>query len=172
MKTTGKCLLTTGIPLIEELEASPGFPSKEDILRGPTAVIECIQDIPCNPCEAVCPNKAIVVGKPITNLPVFIGEKCDACGLCIAACPGQAIFRVDATYSDAQATVSFPYEYLPLPQKGDVVSGVNRAGKVVCQANVLRVQKPKGFDHTAVITIVVPKELVMIVRSIQQLSRD
>jgi Fe-S-cluster-containing hydrogenase component 2 len=103
-------------------------------------------------------------------LPVFIGDKCDACGLCIAACPGQAIFRVDATYSDTQATVSFPYEYLPLPQKGDVVSGVNRSGKVVCQAQVLRVQKPKGFDRTAVITIIVPKELVMVVRSIQRLS--
>ena len=168
MKNQG--LRYTGIPLLEELVASPGYPSYEDILKGPIAVIECIQDIPCNPCEVVCPNRAIVVGDPITNLPVFFGERCDACGICIAACPGQAIFRVDTTYSQEMATVSFPYEYIPMPSEGDCVEAVNHAGEGVCEARVVRIQQPKRFDHTAVVTVVVPKELAMVVRSMKQLT--
>jgi NADPH-dependent 2,4-dienoyl-CoA reductase/sulfur reductase-like enzyme/Fe-S-cluster-containing hydrogenase component 2 len=164
-----KGILTTGIPSKEELEASPGYPSAEDLARkSPMVVIECVQDIPCNPCEAACPNGAIFVGNPITSLPVFYAEKCDACGRCIPICPGQAIFRVDMTYSEDKATVAFPYEFLPLPEKGDIVQGVNRAGEVVCEAEVLRVQRPKGFDHTAVITVVVPRDLAMEVRSMER----
>jgi len=49
------------------------------------------------------------------------------------------------------------------------VQGVNRAGEMVCDAEVLRVQQPKGFDHTAVVTVVVPKDLAMEVRSMKRL---
>jgi Fe-S-cluster-containing hydrogenase component 2 len=134
-------------------------------------VIECVQDIPCNPCELVCPNSAIYVGEPITNLPVFLAEECDACSQCIPICPGQAIFRVDMTYAEDHAAVSFPYEFLPMPKKGDVVQGVNRAGEVLCSAEVLRVQQPKTFDLTAVITVAVPKDLAMEVRGMKRLPR-
>lgn len=164
-------ILATGILSREELEASPGYPNVEDLARGPMVVIECVQDIPCDPCQAACPNGAIFVGDPITNLPVFYAEKCDACGRCIPICPGQAIFRVDMTYSQDKASVAFPYEFLPMPEKGDIVQGVNRAGEVVCEAEVLRVQQPKGFDHTAVITVVVSKDLAMEVRSMKRLPR-
>ena len=159
---------TTGIPSKRELEASPGYPKADSLARGPIIIIECVQDIPCNPCEGACPSGAIKVGNPITNLPVFDVEKCDGCGTCIPICPGQAIFRVDMTYQTDKATVSFPYEFLPLPKKGDVVEAVDRAGDVICEAEVLRVQQPKGFDHTAVITVIVPKDLTMEVRSIKR----
>lgn len=167
-KMEKKGLKATGIPSIEELKASPGYPSQEALGKGPIVVIECVQDIPCNPCEPACPNGAIVVGNPITNLPVFFADKCDGCGRCIPLCPGQAIFRVDITYSNEKATVSFPYEFLPMPKRGEIVKGVDRAGKAVCDAEVLRVQKPKNFDNTAVITIAVPKNLAMEVRSIKR----
>mgnify|MGYP005845465563 CR=1 FL=1 len=169
-KTGG--LRATGIPSREELEASPGYPSAEALARGPLVVIECVQDIPCNPCELACPQGAIYVGEPITNLPVFRAEACNACGQCIPICPGQAIFRVDMTYKEDTALVSFPYEFLPMPQKGDVVEGVNRAGEVVCSATVVRVQRPKSFDQTAVITVEVPKDLAMEVRSMKRLPRE
>ena len=159
----------TGIPSKEELEASPGYPRSEALVKGPLVVIECVQDIPCNPCEVVCPRGAIKVGNPITNLPVFHADNCNGCGVCIPICPGQAIFRVDMTHSMDKAAVSFPYEFLPLPKKGDIVQGVNRAGEVVCGAEVLRVQRPKSFDNTAVITVAVPKTLAMEVRSMKKL---
>lgn len=162
-------LIYTGIPSKEELEASPGYPPPEVLAKGPTVVIECVQDIPCNPCEAACPKGAILVGEPITNLPRFFPERCDACGLCIPACPGQAIFRIDMTYSEKEAAVSFPYEFLPMPEKGNVVQAVNRAGEVVCEGKVLRVLTPRKYDRTAVITLAVPKELAMEVRSMRRL---
>jgi len=162
---------TTGIPSKEELEASPGYPSYEALTRGPIVVIECVQDIPCNPCESICPKGAIRVGNPITRLPVFYPEECDGCGNCIPICPGQAIFRVDINHAEDKATVSFPYEYLPLPKKNDIVQGVNRTGEAVCEAEVLRVQKPRKFAQTTVITVAVPKELAMEVRSIKRLKR-
>ena len=114
-------LATTGVPSQEELEASPGFPSAEALARGAVVVIECVQDIPCNPCELTCPQNAIFVGEPITNLPVFRAEACNACGQCIPICPGQAIFLVDLTFSQDTAAVAFPYEFLPMPRSGDVV---------------------------------------------------
>ena len=73
------------------------------------------------------------------------------------------------TYSEDKATVAFPYEFLHMPEKGDIVQGVNRAGEVVCEAEVLRVQRPKAFDRTAVITVVVPEDLAMEVRSMKRL---
>jgi Fe-S-cluster-containing hydrogenase component 2 len=165
-------LRATGIPSKAELEASPGYPSPEALNRGPIVVIECVQDIPCDPCEPACPRGAIKVGSRITNLPVFYADKCDGCGMCIPICPGQAIFRVDLTYSADKATVSFPYEFLPLPKKGDIVQGVNRAGEVVCEAEVLRVQNPKRFAQTTVITVAVPKDLAMEVRSMKRLKQQ
>jgi hypothetical protein len=59
--------------------------------------------------------------------------------------------------------VSFPHESLPLPEKGILVPGVSRA----CQDRVLRVQRPESFDLTAVITLLVPKEPAMEVRSMK-----
>jgi len=164
-------LRTTGIPSKAELEASPGYPSREALATGPIVVIECVQDIPCDPCEPACPRGAITVGNRITNLPIFYAKKCNGCGRCIPICPGQAIFRVDMTYSEEKATVSFPYEFLPMPKKRDTVQGVNRAGDVVCEAEVLRVQNPRGFAQTAVITLAVPKDLAMEVRGIKRLKR-
>jgi len=159
-------LAKNGALSLEELAALPGMPSKERLAQGPVVVIECAQEIPCNPCEAACPNGAIKVGEPITNLPVLAEEKCTGCGLCIAACPGQAIFVIDMTYSEAEATVQLPYEFLPLPAKGDLVDGLDREGQKICTARVLKVLNPKKFDRTPVITIAVPKECAMAVRNI------
>jgi Fe-S-cluster-containing hydrogenase component 2 len=170
MKAVNKIsrLRATGIPSEEELASSPGYPSDEDLSIGPIVVIECVEDIPCNPCEPACPKGAIKVGSPITNLPVFYAERCDGCGRCIPICPGQAIFRVDLSHSEDMASVSFPYEFLPMPKKGDIVQVVGREGSALCDAEVLRVQRPRSFDRTAVVTVAVPKPLVMRVRSIRK----
>jgi len=70
---------------------------------------------------------------------------------------GLSYFLVDITYSKEEAAVSFPFEYLPLPEEGARVNAVNRAGKVVCQATVIKVQNPAKCDYTPVITVVIPK---------------
>ena len=37
--------------------------------KGPKAVIECKQDIPCNPCTTCCAFKAITFAGSISSLP-------------------------------------------------------------------------------------------------------
>ena len=138
--------------------------------QGPVVVIECPQEIPCNPCEEACPHDAITVGTPITNCPQLDETKCIGCGLCIPRCPGLAIFMVDLTYSDELAAVTVPHEYLPLPEAGQKATAVNRAGKPVCEAEVLKIVNTKANDRTAVITVTVPKEHAEEVRGIVRLG--
>ena len=161
-----------GFYSVDELAKSPGYPSRERMMRGPVAVIECTQEIPCNPCEAACPHGAITVGRPITRLPELDGEKCTGCGLCVAACPGLAVFVVDLTHAPGLAVVSFPYEYLPVPAKGDKVMACDRAGHEVCEAEVLRVSCPPRNDRTAVVTVVVPAAFAEEVRGLVRPGGD
>jgi Fe-S-cluster-containing hydrogenase component 2 len=156
----------SGVLSTEELAKLPGMPSEERLRREPVAVIECGQEIPCNPCEGLCRQGAIAIGEPITNLPVLNEDKCTGCGLCIAGCPGQAIFVVDTTYSETECTVAMPYEFLPLPQKGQTVDGLDREGQVICSSRVVKVVNPSGFDRTPVVTAAVPKGCAMSVRNI------
>ena len=158
----------TGLATREELLNSPGYPSAERMAKGAVAVIECTQEIPCDPCEAACPVGAISVGQPITTVPILDGTKCTGCGLCIAACPGQAIFLVDLTYADSEALVAFPYEFLPLPTIGNEVDAVNREGKVVTRGRIVRVLNPRKYDRTPVVYIAVPKRFAQEVRSIRR----
>lgn len=162
----------TGVPSKEELAAAPGVPSEERMKRGRVAVIECVQEIPCNPCENACRFQAIHIGEQITDLPRIDEEKCTGCGACVAACPGLAITIVDKSYSAEEGTIDFPFEYLPLPQEGSLVQAVSRGGEAVCQARVLRVKKPKAYEGTAVVSIAVPLEYVDEVRSIKRLCRS
>lgn len=156
----------TGVPSKEELAKIPGMPSEARMAKGPVAVIECVQEIPCNPCEAACPFEAIGVGEPITSLPVLDEEKCTGCGACVAACPGLAIFTVNMAYSETEAAVAFPYEYRPLPAKNDLVEAVDREGKVVSRGRVLDIKMPKAFKQTAVVTLAVPKAMGFQVRGL------
>lgn len=167
-KKTG--VIYDGYPSMEEIVAANGWPSEERFSKGPVAIAECVQEIPCNPCEAACPFQAIKIGTPITNTPRIIEEKCTGCGSCIAACSGLAIFVIDKTYSETEALVSFPFEYLPLPEKGDRAEALSRGGEPVCEGTVIRVMNPKRNDHTPVITVAVPKEKADEVRTIRRLS--
>lgn len=153
-------------PKTEEFKKQPGYPSKERMSKGMVAVIECEQEIPCNPCETSCPNNAIIVGDNITDLPELFGEKCVGCGLCVAKCPGQAIFMIDMTYSDKTALVGFPYEYLPLPQKDQEVEAVDRNGEILGKGIVRKIQNSRTMDKTNVIYVEVIKEIGEEVRSI------
>jgi len=165
-------LVLNGYPSVSELKEKGKYPSDERFAKGAVAVIECLQEIPCNPCEAACPMHAITVGEPITSLPCLDEEKCIGCGKCVAMCSGQAIFIVDKTWSETEASVSFPHEYLPLPEKGQKVSAVNRGGEVVCEGTVIRVVNPASYDCTPVVTLAVPRELADEVRGMRRIGHE
>lgn len=149
-------LLTRGFMTEEELAAFPTVNSHD---TGIHPVIECTQNIPCNPCQEACKFGCISVGENITRLPgVVPGSKCTGCGMCVANCPGQAIFLVDETFEEGYASITMPYEFLPAPKVGDRGEALDRQGKAVCQAEVVSVKTNKIFDHTMLLTIKVPKE--------------
>ena len=161
----------TGIPSPAELAVCPGIPSEERQRRGRVAVVECVQEIPCNPCEAACKFGAISVGEQITALPRLDEEKCTGCGLCVPGCPGLAITIVDKSRDDGRAEVEFPFEYLPLPAKGQTVTAAGRAGEEVCRAEVASVKTGQAFGGTTVVGILVPLEFADQVRTIKRLPR-
>lgn len=159
----------TGIPSNEELSHCPGFPSQERMKKGRVAIIECIQNIPCNPCEAACPMKAIHIGDDITALPHLDEAKCIGCSICLTFCPGIAITVIDKSYSDHLAQIDFPYEFLPLPHKGDVVDAVGRDGQFLCLANVISVSHTESKGDTPIISMELPIEFADEARSMKRL---
>lgn len=154
-------LIKTGVPTNEDIiEITP---PKERREKGPVAVIECFQRIPCNPCFTACNFGAIEEFDDINDRPKIDYEKCTGCGVCLTKCPGLAIFIVDESYSEDEALVKIPYEFLPLPEEGSFVTGLNREGKPVCRAQVKKVQIMK--NKTNIVTLIVPKEYSMDVRA-------
>ena len=150
-----KSLLEKGYMDDEEMERYPGVVKK----AGVHPVIECSQNIPCDPCQEACPFGCIKVGERITDLPAVVEDStCRNCGACVAACPGQAIFLVNEDAEEKMGTVSLPYEFLPRPEVGDKGVALDRSGRVICDAEVVKIQNVGSFDRTAVLTMKVPKE--------------
>jgi thioredoxin reductase/Fe-S-cluster-containing hydrogenase component 2 len=170
-KNRGKHIETTdeGIQISENL-LKKGYVSDDEIERFPGVtrkagihpVIECTQNIPCNPCQDSCPKKCIKIGENITALPALNPDyQCIGCGMCVASCSGQAIFLVDETYEDGFASITLPYEFLPLPKAGDKGIALGRNGQKVCEAEVVDVKSSPAFDKTHLLTMKVPSEYVM-----------
>ncbi|RLF48149.1 MAG: hypothetical protein DRN20_05060 [Thermoplasmata archaeon] len=139
------------------------IPSEDRLRRGPVAIFECPQEIPCNPCVDSCPVGAVSM-ENINSPPIVDYDKCIGCAQCLRVCPGLAIFLIDLSKGD-HAHITIPYEFLPLPKEGDMVDGLSRDGKPICKAKVVRVLL--SDEGTNLVTIEVPKELFMDVRNIR-----
>lgn len=150
-------LLEHGFVADDEIERYPGVTHR----KGIHPVIECTQNIPCNPCQDACPKGCISIGANITSLPTVTENPCIGCGMCVASCSGQAIFLVDEDTGDGYGTVTLPYEFLPIPEKGTKGVALGRDGHEVCEAEVVSVRSAKAFDHTNLLTMKVPKDMVM-----------
>lgn len=156
-------IATDGIPTEEDLKKV--IPPKERLAKGPVVIVECFQSIPCDPCAASCPFGAIKPFEDINHLPSVDYNLCTGCASCITACPGLAIFVVELNYSDREALIKIPYELLPLPHKGQMVSGLDRKGKKVAEVKVAQVIRSK--NKTNVISVTAPRDLAMVIRNIK-----
>jgi len=163
---TSKGAAAEGIPTPDELKETPGYPSLKRLQESPVAIIECIEEIPCDPCETACPAGAIKIGSSITNLPVLDEDKCTGCGVCISSCPGLAIFVLSLNYTDESALISFPFEFFPLPKVGEEVSAIDRQGRTVCKGKVVKILNKRKQDRTPVVSISIPKKYALVVRGI------
>jgi Fe-S-cluster-containing hydrogenase component 2 len=155
-----------GCPLSQSL-LTKGYLAEEELSDFPATtwggktrvVLECTQNIPCDPCQDICPRGCIKVGSDITALPLLVPEReCTGCGLCVGVCSGQAIFLINDAYDKTGGTVGLPYEFYPLPAKGDVGWALDRSGTEIGEAVVVDVRSPKALDKTAMLVIRVARE--------------
>lgn len=158
-------LIQDGIPTKEDLLKAT--PSEERFSLGAVAIAECFQKIPCNPCTKACAKHAIKIEPDINETPEIDFEVCNGCGACIARCPGLAIFVVDKTYSEAEALVKLPFEFIPVPKEGQLACGLDRSGKELGWFPVVKVISGGKKNMTQTISLAVPKELAMEVRNIK-----
>ena len=154
----------TGIPSLSDIESA--FPDEARLKQGPVAVIECFQEIPCNPCQNACRRNAIQPFEDITHLPKIITDNCNGCALCVPQCPGLAIMTVHLDFSEDKAMMSIPYEFKPLPKAGETVKGLDRSGKEVAPVQVVKVLDTKITDKTPVISFVLDKKYIKMIRNI------
>ncbi|WP_178041481.1 FAD-dependent oxidoreductase [Frisingicoccus sp.] len=151
-------LLRYGFVADDEIENYPGVTHKVGI----HPVMECTQNIPCNPCQDACPKGCISIGDNIVSLPAVVeNAECINCGMCVASCSGQAIFLVNEDCGDGMAEVTIPYEFLPLPEMGARGIALGRNGREVCEAEIVSVKSIKAYDKTSLLTMKVPKSCAM-----------
>jgi len=136
------------------------LPTRKQLEKG-VAILECVQEIPCNPCVDSCPVHAISM-KDINAPPVNDFERCIGCTRCVGVCPGLAIFVVK--FKGTKAWVTLPYEFVPAPTVGDIVQAVDRTGVVRGKGVVTRVVRQ---GKTLVVTIEVASTLAMDIRNIK-----
>ena len=158
-------LAETGIPTKKDIIAVA--PTDERFSKGPVVIVECFQEIPCDPCIDACRFDAITKPRDINDLPVVDFEKCNGCGICIKECPGLAIFVVDKTYSDTHAIIRIPHEFVPVPEAGQLAIGLDRAGEERGSFEVTKVQKGSFKNKTTILWLKVPHELAMEVRAVK-----
>lgn len=156
----------SGVLPKSELRARGLIPDIRRLKKGPVAIVECIEEIPCNPCVDACPRGAITIAGNLTNPPRVDFERCNGCGTCVFRCPGLAIFVVHYRYTPQEAAVSIPYEFLPRPEPGSRVTALDRRGRRVCSGRVVRVLDGKAQNGCAVVTVAVPRRFWNDVRGI------
>ncbi|HET58946.1 MAG TPA: sulfurtransferase [Chloroflexi bacterium] len=101
------------------LSARPGkaiAPSYELPDSSVMPIIHCNQEIPCNPCSAVCPiHNIIIAEEDILHPPIYLEnpKACINCTQCVRICPGLAITIVDRSKDSDFTTVTLPVEFFP-----------------------------------------------------------
>ena len=151
----------------EVLKSKPGRTEKEefpDAGTGVLPVLHCVQEIPCDPCTAVCPRDLIAIdASDIRKLP-FLKEGapdrgCTACEKCVAVCPGLAITLVDGRKDPEFPTVVIPYEFLKDGvREGDRVVVQDTEGNRLGEVEVVGVKAVKANDRTVLVKVRAPRE--------------
>jgi NADPH-dependent 2,4-dienoyl-CoA reductase/sulfur reductase-like enzyme/Fe-S-cluster-containing hydrogenase component 2 len=141
-------------------------PMKED---GVFPVFHCYQEVPCNPCTAVCPVKAIrTENDAITGLPYMVDlEACSGCASCVAVCPGLAVSLVDYREDPQQPLVTLPYEiWREQVEVGQNVPVTDIDGAILGYFPIEKVSTRKKYPKTLLVKVKVDKAVAKSVAGI------
>ncbi len=127
-------------------------------------VFHCSQEIPCNPCTSVCPQKLIAIDETdLRRLPQFrgadAGKACVGCERCVTICPGLAITLVDERGGgDPVVTVpfEFPSDRLAVEDRVVVLDDV---GTPLGEVSVLEVKALAKNDRTVLVKVRAPRDI-------------
>ena len=152
--------------IAEILKSKPGKTEKEEPPGPETGVfpvLHCVQEIPCDPCTAVCPRDLIKIDpSDIRGLPAFLvrgdGKDCTGCEKCVAICPGLAITLVDYRKDAEFPTVAVPFEFLKdILAAGDHVVVEDTDGNPLGRVEVGAVKALKANDRTVIVKVRAPR---------------
>jgi len=149
------------------LKSKPGQVLRADNLNdmdaGVIPVIHCTQEIPCDPCTALCINGLISLRRDdIRSVPTFVGNNysCAACERCVAGCPGLAITLVDYRFNPDYPYVSIPFEFeKEAVLSSDLVTVIDTEGYALGDAEVINVHSIPTSDATFIVQVQVPKAI-------------
>lgn len=144
-----------GVATLDQVQSK--FPSLE-LLSRPKAIIECYENIACNPCSTSCPFDAITIGEDINNIPFVDFDKCTGCGICAYSCPGLAIIISKLTSEKVQFKI--PYEFMPMPKVSEIWYAINRSGEIIGDAIIEKVESNARQDKTLLVHVAVDKSLM------------
>lgn len=111
-------------------------------------IVHCKQEIPCDPCTASCSKKAIIK-RNLTSIPKFKEENCVGCLLCVANCPGQALFYLNKENDE----LTLPYEFSQKPDTGEIVNLVDEYGSLIGLGTVKKFIDKIAFNKTTLIVV-------------------
>jgi NADPH-dependent 2,4-dienoyl-CoA reductase/sulfur reductase-like enzyme/Fe-S-cluster-containing hydrogenase component 2/bacterioferritin-associated ferredoxin len=141
------------------LKSRPGHvvrrepPAKED---GVFPVFHCYQEVPCNPCTAVCPQHSIrTENDAITGLPYLTDiDSCTGCANCAAVCPGLSITLVDYRKDPEHPVVTLPYEVRREKIKvGQAVPVTDVDGAILGYYPVVKAASRKKYPGTLLVQV-------------------
>ncbi|MCD6337640.1 MAG: FAD-dependent oxidoreductase [Candidatus Marinimicrobia bacterium] len=137
----------------EILKSHPGkvYPKKTITLTERfQPVIHCLQEIPCNPCETICPVHAISLHPRkgnIMDIPEYTGG-CTGCMKCVTICPGLAI-SLARKLDDKHAEIVLPYEFIVDFEIGDTLPLMDMDGHYLENGEVRKIR----FDKKTLTTL-------------------
>lgn len=132
-------------------------------VEGVLPVFHCFQEVPCNPCTSVCPEKIIRTERDdIIGLPYCTDEgECQGCLGCVAICPGLAVTVVDYRKDPENPMVTLPYEiWRDRVAKGQTIAVTDDNGQTLGEFPVKRVvANRKKYPGTLMAQVQLPQAL-------------